>query len=145
MSNNQSDIINIPKFNLNHIKNLSEDEDNDSLKLIKNKKYIDINENNKDNREQIQTELSTMISSSDSNSEESLDINQNNKLSSPMIIQEQNNFGSSLLYGNSINDLTPKRIGRLFAFFYINEKPLILIGPDCKKNIIIIYNIFIFR
>ena len=62
-----------------------------------------------------------------------------------MIIQEQNNFGSSLLYGNSINDLTPKRIGRLFAFFYINEKPLILIGPDCKKNIIIIYNIFIFR
>ena len=112
MSNNQSDIINIPKFNLNHNKNLSEDEDNDSLKLIKNKKYVDINENNMDNKEQIQTELSTMISSSDSNSEESLDINQNNKLS---------------------------------AFFYINEKPLILIGPDCKKNIIIIYNIFIFR
>ena len=133
MSSIQSDIINIQNsnINLNNV-NSSEDEDNDRLKLIKNNKFFDINENN-NNKSQIQTELSSMASTSKLNEEETLDINQNSsKLSSPMIKEEHNNFGNSLLYGNSINDLTPKRIGKLFAFFYINEKPLILIGPDCK-------------
>ena len=53
-----------------------------------------------------------------------------------MIKEEENKFSTSLLYGNSINDLKPKHLGKLFAFLYINEKPLILIGPDCKKKII---------
>ena len=50
-----------------------------------------------------------------------------------------------IVYGNSINDLIPKRIGKLFAFLYINQKPLIMIGPDCKKNSYFTIYILIFR
>ena len=69
-------------------------------------------------------------------------INQANKLNSPIIKEEANiNYGGSLLYGNSINDLTPRHIGNMYAFLYINQKPLIVIGPDCKKHI----HLFLFR
>jgi hypothetical protein len=138
MSNNQNEILNIPNYQgLITTNNIGDVEDNDKLKLKKNNHYYDINENTNDSS-QIQTELSSMMNTSSSNINEDeqldkdIDVNQKNKLESPIIKEEQNNFSSSLLYGNSINDLTPKHIGKLFAFFYINQKPLILIGPDCK-------------
>ena len=138
MSNNQNEILNIPNYQgLITTNNRGDVEDNDKLKLKKNNHYYDINENSNDSS-QIQTELSSMMNTSSSNINEDeqldkdIDANQKNKLESPIIKEEQNNFSSSLLYGNSINDLTPKHIGKLFAFFYINQTPLILIGPDCK-------------
>ena len=140
MSSNQNEILNIPNYQgLTTTNNIGDVEDNDKLKLKKNNHYYDINENTNDSS-QIQTELSSMMNTSASNINEDeqldkdIDVNQKNKLESPIIKEEQNNFSSSLLYGNSINDLTPKHIGKLFAFFYINQKPLIMIGPDYKKN-----------
>ena len=119
--------------------NINEVEGNSNNK-IKNK-YYDINKKNNDNKYK-QTELSIMVdtsTSSDLNEDDNLnrefDSDQINKLSSPMIKEEQNHFNSNLfLYGNSINDSTPKRLGKMFAFCYINQKPLIVIGPDCKNN-----------
>ena len=49
---------------------------------------------------------------------------------------------SNLVYGTSIDKLNPRKIGLVTAFFYINKFPLIVIGPDCKKNNIFIYLIF---
>ena len=149
MSNNQKENINIPTYNIQdsiNNNNISDVEDDDKLKLEKNNKYYDINDN-ANNNTQIQTELSTMTdmidnSSLNINEDEQLgkeiDINNKSKLESPIIKEEQNNYNSSLFYGNSINNLTPKRIGKLFAFLYIKQKPLIIIGPDCKNNILIL-------
>ena len=43
---------------------------------------------------------------------------------------------SNLVYGTSIDKHNPRKIGLVTAFFYINKFPLIVIGPDCKKNYI---------
>ena len=47
---------------------------------------------------------------------------------------------SYLLYGNHIDNLHPKYLGKSRAFLYINNYPLIIIGPDCK-----FYNLYILR
>ena len=39
---------------------------------------------------------------------------------------------SELVYGVSIDVNNPRKIGAVNAFFYINNFPLIIIGPDCK-------------
>ena len=39
---------------------------------------------------------------------------------------------SYLLYGNHIENIHPKYLGKTRAFLYINNYPLIIIGPDCK-------------
>ena len=141
MSNNN--IINAPNYtsySLISSNNIS-DVKKDSLEQSNiNTNYYDINKDDNNNI-QIQTELSTMMNSSSNISEnealdKDIDNNQEDKLESPIIKEEEKKFSSSLLYGNSINDLKPKRIGKLLLFFYINEKPLILIGPDCKKKFI---------
>lgn len=144
--NDTNEIINIPNYTLqasstHNVNNVNESEDDDSAKLNRNS-YYDINNNdinNKRNDSQIQTELSTMSSSSNLNEEESLDkeidSDQSEKLNRPIIKEEHTHFSSSLLYGNSFNDYSPKHIGNMFAFFYINKKPLILIGPDCKNDL----------
>ena len=120
--------------------NITDVRENNKEPLNKTSNYYDINQNDY-NKNQIQTELSTMINSSSNINEEEIldkdiDMNQEDKLGIPIIKEEEKKFSSSLLYGNSINEIKPKNIGKLFAFFYINEKPLILIGPDCKKKII---------
>jgi len=38
-----------------------------------------------------------------------------------------------LLYGNHIDNLKPKYLGKARAFCYINNYPIIIIGPDCKS------------
>lgn len=147
MSNNENGIINIPNYSSQNVitTNIITDvKGNNFSTLNKDNTYYDINQNYDNNKTQIQTELSTIIDSSSSNlnEEESLDkelevdTNQQNNLNYSMIKEEENKFSTSLLYGNSINDLKPKHLGKLLAFLYINEKPLILIGPDCKKKII---------
>ena len=150
--NDTNEIINIPNYtpqasSTHNVNNVNESEDDDSAQLNRNS-YYDINNNdinNKRNDSQIQTELSTMSSSSNLNEEESLDkeidSDQSEKLNRPIIKEEHTHFSSSLFYGNSFNDYSPKRIGNMFAFFYIKKKPLILIGPDCKNDL---YN-FLFR
>ena len=40
-----------------------------------------------------------------------------------------------LLYGNQINNLHPKYLGNSRALFYINNYPIITIGPDCKYHL----------
>ena len=139
MSNDNA--INIPDYTSNALittNNITDVKKDSQEPLYKNSNYYDINQN-ENNKNQTQTELSTMINSSSNISEEEiLDkdiyVNQEDKLA--IIKEEEKNFSSSLLFGNSINDIKPKHLGNLFAFFYINEKPLILIGPDCKKKII---------
>ena len=39
---------------------------------------------------------------------------------------------SDLIYGSPINIFYPRKIGKMKAFFYIYNFPLIVIGPDCK-------------
>ena len=146
MSNDKNEIINIPNYisqvsSTHNMNNVNESEDDDSAKLNRNS-YYDINNNDinsNKNDTQIQTELSTMNSSSNINEEESLDkeidSESSEKLNRPIIKEEQTHFSTSLFYGNSFNDYSPKKIGNMFAFFYINKKPLILIGPDCKNSL----------
>jgi len=45
-----------------------------------------------------------------------------------------------LLYGNDIKIQNPKYLGRTRAFFYHNNYPWIIIGPDCKLSIYILIN-----
>ena len=45
-------------------------------------------------------------------------------------------YPSDLIYGTSINIHKPRKIGLVRAFLYIKDFPLIIIGPDCKYNII---------
>ena len=50
---------------------------------------------------------------------------------------------SGLLYGNKIENLNPRFIGKCLALFYNSEgNPKITIGPDCK---IILFNIYIYN
>ena len=47
----------------------------------------------------------------------------------------QNKTGGTkpyLLYGNHIDNLKPKYLGKTRAFLFINNYPLIILGPDCK-------------
>ena len=37
------------------------------------------------------------------------------------------------LYGNDIKIKNPKTIGKMWAFLYYKDYPLIVIGPNCKK------------
>jgi hypothetical protein len=152
MSNDN--FIDIPDYTSNILittNNISDVQKNNKEPLNKTNNYYDINQND-DSKNQIQTELSTMINSSSNMIEEEIldkdiDINQEDKLGIPIIKEEEKKFSSSLLYGNSINEIKPKHIGKLFAFFYVNEKPLILIGPDCKKTFIFknYFYFYIFR
>ena len=40
---------------------------------------------------------------------------------------------NKLIYGNDVNIKNPKKLGNLRAFLYINDYPLIVIGPNCNK------------
>ena len=41
-------------------------------------------------------------------------------------------ISTDLIFGVSINILKPRKIGSVKAFFYVNNFPLIILGPDCK-------------
>ena len=54
---------------------------------------------------------------------------QNREIKENIIID---NDKSNTLYGNNISIKNPKKIGNMWAFFYCNDCPLIVIGPNCK-------------
>ena len=110
------------------------------------------------NLKQLQNEIniSTSLDNSNSHLEEKYEMN--NEDSHRRFIKEEettlnininnsNNNKSTksyLLYGNHIDNLHPKYLGRAKALFYINNYPLIIIGPDCKFIFCFIL-IFIFQ
>lgn len=73
---------------------------------------------------------------SDSNSLIISDENENED-KDKLIIQNEKNQNTSadkdLLYGNKIDNLNPRFIGKCIALFYNdNGDPKVTIGPDCK-------------
>ena len=76
------------------------------------------------------------------------DINNNNNNIKSEIKLKANNLSKELnfsfskekkIFGNDIFDLNPVKCGKLFCFFYLNEKPLITIGPTFYYNFVIIF------
>ena len=43
------------------------------------------------------------------------------------------------IFGNNIFNINPIKCGKLLCFFYLNEKPLITIGPTFYYNFLIIF------
>lgn len=95
------------------------------------------------NPEKPLTELSQMLSpnSKDSHSDTNTNSNKedknNNSLSSNdstnITVQPKKDSIHNLLYGNPIDCINPKFIGKSYAFLYdIDGEPKITIGPDCK-------------
>ena len=122
--------------------------DDDTYKLYQESKSnnYDINKLNINIKSEM--ELSSFSKSNDStedkiiNEEKLDDDNDNDKLNIPIIEKEQeiqkNNAEDNniLLYGNDINNLYPKYLGKMLSMIYIKNQPLITIGPDCKFFII---------
>ena len=92
----------------------------------------------------LELELTSMTKSSTNNSEyndiiqeEKLDEDENN-IKTPIIENEKEikadneDKESPLLYGNDINNMYPKYLGKMLSFIYVKNQPLISIGPDCK-------------
>ena len=92
----------------------------------------------------LELELTSMTNSSTNNSEyndiiqeEKLDEDENN-IKTPIIENEKEikadneDKESPLLYGNDINNMYPKYLGKMLSFIYVKNQPLISIGPDCK-------------
>ena len=88
--------------------------------------------------------ISTSLDNNNSNLEDKYEMNKEEshrrfikeeETSLNIKINNSNNNKSTksyLLYGNHIDILHPKYLGRAKALFYINNYPLIIIGPDCK-------------
>ena len=127
--------------------NITEVDDN-TYKLYQESKSnnYDINKLNINIKSEM--ELSSFSKTNDStedkiiNEEKLDDDNDNDKLNIPIIEKEQeiqkNNVEDNniLLYGNDINNLYPKYLGKMLSMIYIKNQPLITIGPDCKFFII---------
>ena len=111
--------------------------DDDSYKLYKESKYnsYDINKNNENIKSQI--ELSSFTEKDSMNY-----LNNENKLNIPIIIKEKEEEKNKLddnmilLYGNDINNIYPKYLGKMLSMIYVKNNPLIVIGPDCKLFLI---------
>ena len=118
------------------------DVDDDTYKLYQeSKSNYDINKLNVNIKSEM--ELSSITKTDTTNeiidNEEKLDDDMdNNKLIKPIIEKEEEQKKNEeeeeniLLYGNDINNLYPKYLGKMRSFFYIKNQPLITIGPDCK-------------
>ena len=144
MSNNEDDF---KEGGVIYSNRITEVEDN-SYKLYNESSSdtYDINKKNINTKSELELSSFTKADSLDNseiNKEEKLDDDEN-VLNIPMIIKEneeklekekkKNNQDNNniLLYGNDINNLYPKYIGKMRSFFYIKNEPLITIGPDCK-------------
>ena len=89
-------------------KSLSSSSDN--VVNIKDKIQINENDSNTGYTKLEETELKTNVENSN----------------------DDKNVKSQLLYGNQIDILNPKYLGRVKALYYSNNYPWIIIGPDCK-------------
>jgi len=122
--------------------------DDDTYKLYQESKSNNYDINNLNINIKSEMELSSFTKTNDStddkiiNEEKLDDDNDNDKLNIPIIEKEQevqkNNVEDNniLLYGNDINNLYPKYLGKMLSLIYIKNQPLITIGPDCKFFII---------
>ena len=111
-----------------------------SSKSINYSKYSSINEQNNLNLDErnIKKEEKSLNEFSKILLPISQDINNNNSLDTKGLLpinNEQNRQISvhNLLYGNPIDLINPKYIGKSFAFLYdFDGNPKMTIGPDCK-------------
>ena len=148
MSNNEYNEENNFQSGVIYTNNITEVDD-DTYKLYQESKSnnYDINKLNINIKSEM--ELSSFSKSNDStedkiiNEEKLDDDNDNDKLNIPIIEKEQEeqkknveNDNNLLLYGNDINNLYPKYLGKMLSLIYIKNQPLITIGPDCKFFII---------
>ena len=148
MSNNEYNEENNFQSGVIYTNNITEVDD-DTYKLYQESKSnnYDINKLNINIKSEM--ELSSFSKTNDStddkiiNEEKLDDDNDNDKLNIPIIEKEQEeqkknveNDNNLLLYGNDINNLYPKYLGKMLSLIYIKNQPLITIGPDCKFFII---------
>jgi len=148
MSNNEYNEENNFQSGVIYTNNITEVDD-DTYKLYQESKSnnYDINKLNINIKSEM--ELSSFSKTNDStddkiiNEEKLDDENDNDKLNIPIIEKEQEvqknnveNDNNLLLYGNDINNLYPKYLGKMLSLIYIKNQPLITIGPDCKFFII---------
>ena len=148
MSNNEYNEENNFQSGVIYTNNITEVDD-DTYKLYQESKSnnYDINKLNINIKSEM--ELSSFSKTNDStddkilNEEKLDDDNDNDKLNIPIIekeleVQKNNveNENNLLLYGNDINNLYPKYLGKMLSLIYIKNQPLITIGPDCKFFII---------
>lgn len=102
---------------------------------------LEIIEQNKSNNEKPLMELSQIIVPINENNDIKKEKNNfnNSSLSNELpkaLEQSQPTFVTNLLYGNPVEALNPKFIGRSFGFLYdFKGDPKITIGPDCKLKI----------
>ena len=127
---------NISEVDSNYYNNFKDDKSD-------NNDNYDINKEEKNKK--IELELSSIANSSTVNSEyndivqeEKLDDDDENNIKTPIIENEKevksnmDDKESPLLYGNDINNIYPKDLGKMLCFFYTKNQPAIAIGPDCK-------------
>lgn len=104
--------------------------------------YLDIEENSKlgDNNITLSSSVNTNTDTSEKfevdDNEAAIEYNreEETKLKPSSEKLNNNNIGTKnyLLYGNHIDNLKPKYLGKARAFCYVNNYPIIIIGPDCK-------------
>ena len=147
MSNNEYNEENNFQSGVIYTNNITEVDD-DTYKLYQESKSNNYDINNLNTNIKSEMELSSFSKTNDStddkiiNEEKLDDDNDNDKLNIPIIEKEQevqkNNVEDNniLLYGNDINNLYPKYLGKMLSMIYIKNQPLITIGPDCKFFII---------
>ena len=123
------------------------DVDDDTYKLYQeSKSNYDINKLNVNIKSEM--ELSSITKTDTTNeiidNEEKLDDDMdNNKLIKPIIEKEDEQKKNEeeeeniLLYGNDINNLYPKYLGKMRSFFYIKNQPLIYLKAMLLKSVII--------
>lgn len=127
-----SESINFSKYSI-----INEESNNVSTDL-------EIIDPNNPSQENSKTELSNILipeeekeTKNKDNNNLSLPITQKNELSQPMEQTPQTSI-HNLLYGNPIDKINPRFIGKSFAFLYDEYgDPKITIGPDCKFKYII--------
>ena len=92
-----------------------------------------------------QTELSNILISEEGNNKKelnkndiSLPISEKQELPQPMEQPAQTSV-HNLLFGNAVDILNPKFLGKSYAFSYDEYgDPKITIGPDCKFNMLLL-------
>ena len=146
MSNNEYNEENNFQSGVIYTNNITEVDD-DTYKLYQESKSnnYDINKLNINIKSEMELSSFSKTNSTDNkilNEEKLDDDNDNDKLNIPILEKEQevqkNNVEDNniLLYGNDINNLYPKYLGKMLSLIYIKNQPLITIGPDCKFFII---------
>lgn len=60
--------------------------------------------------------------------------NEEEKKENPDLEKQKLNLSkiTEIIYGNDYKIKKPKKLGNSIVFWYINDWPLITIGPDCK-------------